>query len=327
MSDGKKKRMSMLDKLAAGTAPEPASMMQTNRALRSARDAVDGHQVWDLDPDQIDDLRVADRLDPRDVLDLQDSIETTGQTVPILVRRHPSEADRYLLVYGRRRLEAIRRSESVQTVRALIANIDETKAVEAQISENMARRDLTFIEKALFAHELVEGGFGSQSKVAEVLTVTKSAVSMAIGIVGAIGPDLIRVIGPAEGVGRPRWQALADAMETCGLDRAELVGFADHFQNMALVQPGFDRIELSPLTFDAVLDHISTEPVSKPAQKGSKAKLTPKRQLAVSGAVVGAVSRPNGKLRLDIPEGEFADWVDEHLSKFIQDLHDRMTKR
>ena len=40
---GKKKRMSMLDSLSAAGAPAPqASMMSSNRALRSARDAVGG---------------------------------------------------------------------------------------------------------------------------------------------------------------------------------------------------------------------------------------------------------------------------------------------
>ena len=114
----KKKRMTMLDGLATAGKATPApgiSMMSTNRALRSARDAVDSHQVWDLDPDTIDDGRIADRLDPNDVADLRDAIETNGQTVPILVRRHSSVPDRYLLVYGRRRLQAIRSSDKVQT--------------------------------------------------------------------------------------------------------------------------------------------------------------------------------------------------------------------
>ena len=118
MTSGKKKRMSMLDNLAAtgGPAPTPQAgavtpMMTSNRALRSARDAVDSHHVWELDPASIVDDRMADRLDPADVHDLRAAIEANGQTVPILVRRHPSETDRYLLVYGRRRLEGIRQSE------------------------------------------------------------------------------------------------------------------------------------------------------------------------------------------------------------------------
>lgn len=123
-------------------------MMVTNRALRSARDAVDSHRIWELDPEQIVDDRTADRLDPSDVADLRNSIETVGQTVPILVRRDGSNPDRYLLVYGRRRLEAIRGSERVTKVRAMIAAMDDTAAIRAQASENTGRRDLSFIERA-----------------------------------------------------------------------------------------------------------------------------------------------------------------------------------
>ena len=224
MSSSKKKRMSMLDSLASAGAPSPAPqssavtpMMSSNRALRSARDAVDGHHVWELDPTNIVDDRMEDRLDPADVLDLRDAIEANGQTVPILVRRVPDDPDRYLLVYGRRRLEAIRQSDKVTKIRALVANLDDDSALRAQISENMGRRDLSYIEKALFAKDLVASGFGTQSQVADILTVTKSAVSMAIAIVDIVGSDLVRAIGPAHGIGRPRWDALGRAIDENGI--------------------------------------------------------------------------------------------------------------
>ncbi|WP_108260254.1 plasmid partitioning protein RepB [Mangrovicoccus ximenensis] len=236
MTDHKKRRMSMLDGLAkAGTAAPPPSMMGANRALRSARDAVDSHNVWDLDPAAIEDSRIADRLDPEDVADLREAIEANGQAVPILVRRHPAEPDRYLLVYGRRRLEAIRSSDKVAKVRALVANLDEGAALKSQISENMARRDLSFIEKALFAQSLVESGFGTQAKVAEVLTVTKSAISMGIAVAESIGRDLAAAIGPAHGIGRPRWEALAQAIDASGIDRERLIGIAADVHDRAAV--------------------------------------------------------------------------------------------
>lgn len=69
-------------------------------------------------------------------------------------------------------------------------------AVRTQISENMARRDLSFIERAMMARRLIDGGFGTQTDVAEVLTVVRSSVSMALSIVDSIGTDLIEAIGP-----------------------------------------------------------------------------------------------------------------------------------
>ncbi|MGY9046654.1 MAG: plasmid partitioning protein RepB, partial [Rhodobacterales bacterium] len=75
MTSSKKTRMSMLDNLTTTGTPSPAttSMMSSNRALRSARDAVDGHRVWDIDPALIMDDRYADRLDPNDVADLREA--------------------------------------------------------------------------------------------------------------------------------------------------------------------------------------------------------------------------------------------------------------
>ena len=106
----------------------------------------------ELDPAEIQDERYSDRLDPKDVHDLRASIEQNGQTVPILVRRHATDPNRYLLVYGRRRLEAIRASDKVSKVRALIGrNLDDTAATpRSGFRVNTGRRDLSYIERALF---------------------------------------------------------------------------------------------------------------------------------------------------------------------------------
>ena len=225
----------------------------------------DSHHVWELDPSSIDDTRISDRLDPADVLDLRDAIEANGQVVPILVRRHPTEPERYLLVYGRRRLEAIRQSDKVTKVRALVANLDDTTALRSQISENVARRDLSFIEKALFARQLVQNGFGNQSQVAEVLTVTKSAVSMAIAIADAIGTELATAIGPAHGIGRPRWEALAKAIEDAGASWERLIKVAEDAHTKATVAVVIDddpgpNMDPSVLAFEAVMRAIGSPP-------------------------------------------------------------------
>lgn len=336
MSDGRKRRMSMLDGLAAaGTsvpaalAPTPSSgsILASNRALRSARDAVDSHRVWDLDPALIDDTRIADRLDPEDVADLRDAIETNGQTVPILVRRNPADPERYLLVYGRRRLEAIRLSERVERVRALVANLDDDAAVRAQVSENTARRDLSFIEKALFARELVGSGFGTQSEVAEVLAVAKSAISMALAIVDMVGPDLATAIGPAHGVGRPRWDTLARAVETSDVERAELIALAEAERSkavatMALTGAAGEAPEPSVAAFEAVLTRV-TRPApplaSKPVPNATPLKL--------NGKKVGAIRHSATGWRLELQSGPFADWLTTEGQAILTELHARWQRR
>ena len=336
MTDAKKKRLSMLDSLAAagaapaGTAP---SMMAASRPLRAARDAVDAHHVWELDPEDIEDARLSDRLDPADVLDLRDAIDTNGQTVPVLVRRHPTEPGRYLLVYGRRRLEAIRMSDKVHKVRALVASMDEDAAVKAQISENMARRDLSFIEKALFARELVESGFGNQSQVAEVLTVTKSSVSMALAIVEMLGKDLVRAIGPAHGIGRPRWEALGKAIEEKAIDRDRLIKIAHDAHTRAEVAMVVDGsaeepAEVSVQAFEAVVAAVgeAAQPGKAPSPAPARGKVR-RTSLLIGGKPGGTLRSTARGISLDIDSGPFADWIQAEGQQLIDDLHARWLQR
>jgi len=335
MTSGKKKRMSMLDSLAAAGAPSPAPqtgavtpMMTSNRALRSARDAVDSHHVWELDPASIEDGRMADRLDPADVMDLRDAIEANGQTVPILVRRAPGEDDRYLLVYGRRRLEAIRQSDKVTKVRALVTNLDDDSALRAQISENMGRRDLSFIEKALFAKDLVSSGFGNQSQVAEILTVTKSSISMAIAIADIVGPDLVRAIGAAHGIGRPRWESLGRAIDENGLDREDLIGIAKEARENAETSMVVDDVastnDPSIQAFLAVEKAVTK--AIKPAKSPSPAPLS-SVPLKIGGKRGGTVKRTAKGLSIELADGDFADWVETQVHDMIEDLHERWKQR
>lgn len=325
MTDSKKKRMSMLDSLAAaGTPPAPGSMMSSNRALRSARDAVDAHHVWELDPVEIEDERYSDRLDPKDVDDLRASIEQNGQTVPILVRRHPAETNRYLLVYGRRRLEAIRASDKVKKVRALIANLDDTAALRAQVSENTGRRDLSYIERALFAQELLANGFGSQAQIAEVLNVTRSAVSMSISVAKSIGTDLARAIGPAHGIGRPRWESLAKELSNTGMGMDELCRVASDARGKAAsVEQAEEEPQLDPsvTAFEAVVRHVKKTTGPSLGRK-PRPKATP---LLIDGAPAGAIKRSARAVRLDLTDVDdaFAQWLDARAQDVLDELHDR----
>jgi ParB family transcriptional regulator, chromosome partitioning protein len=325
MTDSKKKRMSMLDSLAAaGTPPAPGSMMSSNRALRSARDAVDAHHVWELDPAEIQDERYSDRLDPKDVHDLRASIEQNGQTVPILVRRHATDPNRYLLVYGRRRLEAIRASDKVSKVRALIANLDDTAALRAQVSENTGRRDLSYIERALFAQELLDSGFGSQAQIAEVLNVTRSAVSMSISVAKGIGTALAHAIGPAHGVGRPRWEALAKELADSRIENDDLSRVALDVRAKAAANEQADedpQVDPSVAAFEAVARHVKKS-VSSTLGKKPRSKTT---ALVIDGTPVGAIKRSGRALRLDLTDVDdaFAEWLDARAQDVLEELHDR----
>ena len=324
MTDTRKKRMSLLDNIAAAGSPAPAqSMMTTNRALRSARDAVDSHRVWELDPASIDDTRFTDRLDPKDVADLRASIQANGQAVPILVRRDPAREGRYLLVYGRRRLEAIRGSDAVHKIRALIASMDDTAALRAQVTENTARRDLSYIERALFAQELLDSGFGNQSQVAEVLNTTKSTISMALNVARAIGPELARAIGPAHGIGRPRWEALVEAMAADTTEPAELILIAHTAYAASSQEEGSDNIDPSADAFRAVCKAVTQQ-----RPRAAKTETNPQsatKSLHLDGRNIGRLARTSKGLRLDLQskDNDFLSWIETSAQDVIEDLHRR----
>ena len=85
------------------------------------------------------------------------SIAAHGQTVPILVRPRPQAPGRYQIAYGRRRHAACARLG--RPVRAVVREMDAAALVVAQGQENCERRDLTFVERALFAHALDAASF------------------------------------------------------------------------------------------------------------------------------------------------------------------------
>src|SRR5690606_8578235 len=138
------------------------------------------------------------------------------------------------------RLEAIRGSDRLGNVKALIANLDDGAALRAQVSENTGRRDLSYIERALFARELLDSGFGTQAQIAEVLNATRSAVSMSISLAKAIGTDLAHAIGAAHGIGRPRWEALAKELAEQHVDRRSLCETALDARNKITSDPQSD---------------------------------------------------------------------------------------
>lgn len=324
MTDSKKKRLSMLDSLTAVGAPLPtSSMMNTNRALRSARDAVDAHQVWDLNPGDIRDSRPADRIDPTDVADLRASIEVNGQSVPILVRRDPAADGKYLLVYGRRRLEAVRGSDKIKTVRALIANLDDTAALRVQITENTGRHDLSYIERALFAADLLAQEFGTQTQIAEVLNTTKSAISMAVNVARSVGADLIRAIGPARGIGRPKWEALAQALGPSTTDRTELIILASATRSQPANKE--DGPDASVRAFEAVLRRVrkAAEPSNRPALPSRK------EPLVIDGKRIGRLEATGKGLRLELAADDegFAAWFETQAAEMVRDAHARWKSR
>ncbi|MGX5666639.1 plasmid partitioning protein RepB [Rhizobium daejeonense] len=184
--------------------------MEEARALREALE--NGERILALDPAKVEVSFVSDRLseedrDDPDFLQLVESMREAGQQVPILVRPHGETPDRYQVAYGHRRLKAARRLGI--PVRAIVRSLTDDELVLAQGKENAERRNLSFIERAVFARSLEDRGF-DRKLICEALAVQKSELSRLLQVADAVPVRFIRAIGPAPKAGRERWMALGD---------------------------------------------------------------------------------------------------------------------
>ncbi|RWJ74647.1 MAG: plasmid partitioning protein RepB [Mesorhizobium sp.] len=182
-------------------------MDQEARELKEALKS--GEKIVELDPEQIDGSFIRDRFDgemlPTD--DLVKSIEESGQEVPILVRQHPEREGRYQVAYGHRRLRALRILK--RKVRAVIRPMTDKELVVAQGIENTARKDLSYIERAVFAVSLESRGFGREV-IMQALSTDKTELSKLLSVARGIPGDVVQAIGAAPAAGRRRWMELVE---------------------------------------------------------------------------------------------------------------------
>ncbi|CCE99521.1 plasmid partitioning protein RepB [Sinorhizobium fredii] len=192
------------------------SITREAEEARTLREALtQGERVVALDPALVDASFIEDRLtdgevDDPDFLALAESIRDNGQQSPILVRPHPDKQGHYQTAYGHRRLKAVRRLEL--QVKAIVRPLSDDELVLAQGKENAERRNLSFIERALFAAALAARGF-DRKVIGDALAVQKSELSRLLQVADGVPHQLARAIGPAPKAGRERWMAIGTLLE------------------------------------------------------------------------------------------------------------------
>lgn len=179
-----------------------------SEAARALADRfANGETVLEIDPSLIDASIVPDRMPGTDEEHeaLVESISANGQLVPVLLRPHPSQPTRYQTAYGHRRVRALKALG--RPVRAVIRKMTDEELVVAQGKENGERKDLSFIERAIYAVTLEDREF-KRDTIGSALSVDKTELSRLISVGRAIPRALIEAIGPAPKTGRRRWMEL-----------------------------------------------------------------------------------------------------------------------
>ena len=203
---------------SAGPSPAPAKTSKLTGSIGGLRDSlreITANSIRDIEPDRIDMDGLRDRLVLEDssIGDLAESIRKHGQQVPIMVR--PSDQpDRYRIVYGRRRLAAILRVGG--PVKAIVRTLDDDASLIAQGQENNLRLDPSFIEKSLFIKEMQDAGY-KPAVIQDALGLTRQGVSNHRVVIEQLPIELVRLIGPAHGIGRRQWGDLAALSGTVDL--------------------------------------------------------------------------------------------------------------
>ena len=112
--------------------------------------------------------------------ELANSIRVSGILQPILLR--PS-GDRYQLVAGERRWRAAGRA-GIDTVPALIRDIEDAEALELALAENLLREQLNPIEVAHAYDQLQKKFQLTHEQIAERLGVNRSTVTNTLRLLG-----------------------------------------------------------------------------------------------------------------------------------------------
>lgn len=277
-------------------------------AIRNDLRTLGSRSVQEIDPDLIEDTGIKDRLGPldADLSDLRDSIARHGQQVPILLRPHPRLSGRYQVVYGRRRLAAIRALGT--PVKALIRTLSDEEAALAQGQENNLRKDPSFIEKALFAGDLEDAGYDARV-VQDALNVNRSHTSHMRKVREAFPRDVIERIGAAPSVGWKRWYELATRV----LDQQ------------------VDARSVHPAPFPAGLTSDQRfELWSKALKAPPKPRKSPVSEpvLTRDGKALGTVTRAKGAVTFQPAPGDaFATWLTENAAEAMARLHEDFLAR
>lgn len=284
-------------------------------AVSESISALKSRAVVEIDPELIDAGGLTDRLEHDDVdhKRLMASLKEYGQQVPVLVRPHPDTADRYQIVYGRRRVLALR--DLGQPAKAMIRDLDDRELVMAQGQENATRRDLSFIEKCNFARQMQSGGYDRKA-ICDALNVDKTLISRMLSVADRVPVEVIEIIGAAPGIGRDRWIQFAERFSAGNFEADEMIGFIN----------GLTQGKRSEDRFNTAWDRVSAVDAPPKSRAARATGTTTQKVVGENGFPIGKVMRAEDKITIALPRvgnGGFDDWLADNLTEIHRDWLNR----
>ncbi len=283
-----------------------ASLQEMTEAARTANrlqaQISAGFSILEITPSDISNSSISDRIPidrDADFDALVTSISEHGQKVPILVRPDPEKDGHYQIAYGRRRLRAA--AKLGIKVKAIVQSLSDNELVIAQGKENLDRQDLSFIEKALFAHRLEEAGY-QRAVIMAALSTDKADLSRYISVARGVPQNVILAIGPAPKAGRARWLALVDAITSSPKKVDAIIG-----------DDAFADLE-SDQRLQRVLSRMTTRDQKKAAGDVWKTR---------QGQKAAQIDRSGKKTRITFDERmvpEFADYLTTRLDELFEEF-------
>ena len=131
------------------------------------------------------------RFAEEEIEELAQSIRENGILQPILVRPHPSQPGEYQIVAGERRWRAAQRAR-LHEVPVVLRQLDDAKALEIAVLENIQRQDLTPLEEAEGYQRLLEEFGHTQQQLSEALGKSRSHIANALRLLKL--PDAVKAM-------------------------------------------------------------------------------------------------------------------------------------
>lgn len=137
--------------------------------------------------------------DPEKMRELAQSIKGVGLIQPVLLR---PKGDMFEIVVGERRVKASKQAK-LDTIPAVVREMTDDQVLEAILTENTQREDLSDVEKGKTVKMLMEKypkRYPTQIEISRKMGIPKDTVSRWIQTVEEVPKEIQEIIAPAEPV-------------------------------------------------------------------------------------------------------------------------------